>query len=246
VIIVVLYMLVPQLSHLVAKITIGGVMIGAAASGITAGVFFAVREAIARRTARKCGAILADILTGGSSVDPTPILEAAYRRFPGRADILLQYTTWLDWTGRNREALEVFARHFKVVATDPHLLLEFAWAIIDTGGDMVRAVSLLEDAMKIRRGSEFVYGVDVCVADSYAWVAYLRKDYTGALAALKPALPMASTTPDIAYHAAEIYFRLDRIVDALHYAEMACRNKRPFGRRREAEQLLRRLSGGGR
>jgi hypothetical protein len=163
--------------------------------------------------------------------------ETACQKYPQSVSLLLVYVTLLDWAGLNSVALKVLQANKTLLNTNPHLALQYAWALIDTNIDLAEAKIFLDRALEMRHKSDLQHEIDVCVQDSEAWMLYLTGNANKALVKITPILPLAPINPDIAYHAGVIQLECGMMKDAREHLRIALANTRPFGRRREAKKL---------
>jgi tetratricopeptide (TPR) repeat protein len=208
---------------------LGGRIIVAVLLGSICGQFLIIRliEAFLERR-------LLRISIGRGKPSDERFFRALSALFPERRSILHCYATWLDWSGRNEEAIELLTRRARYVASDFGLSCQMAWALADAGTDLAEASAWVEHAKRLNPDNP-------CLYDTEAWIDFRRKHYDAAWEKIREAIPLADWSPDIAYHAAVILASKGNVTKASAFVTKAVRSLRPFSRRPEAVILHRNL-----
>jgi len=157
----------------------------------------------------------------------------------GAEQFRLAFGMALDWAGKSGEAVSILLAGADQETASPALANQIAWAIVDSGGSEDEAHSWLQIA---RKGPSLT----PYIADTEAWIRFLRGDYVDALDLLTPHLASAASVPEIAFHAAKIYTALGEEEKAARYLKLAVQAGRPFNGSDEARRILSKADSKGR
>jgi len=105
-----------------------------------------------------------------------------------------------------------------------------AWALADAGTDLTEAQHWVEHAKQLNPDNP-------CLYDTEAWLEFRRGNCEIAYEKIQEAIPLADSSPEIAFHAGAILASSGRPVEALAFLDKALDSRRPFGGRKQAEDI---------
>jgi len=131
-------------------------------------------------------------------------------------------------------AIEQFEQ---IVAAQPRHVMalnNLAWCLAEGGRDLDRAKTLAAKAIEINPDSP-------SSLDTFGWICCKRKEYEGAIKALKRSLELRPNSPTSRYHLAVALVAQNKKAEAKTELQRALATKTPFPEARAARALLEHL-----
>ena len=130
------------------------------------------------------------------------------------ADMLLLRANAYDQLGRPEDNLKALRAAQKLAPNDPTLENNLGYLLLDQGGDLKEAASLIEAAVKqVPDNGSFI--------DSLGWLRYKQGDLKDAEAQLRHAADLRPYSADVRQHLGEVLLKLGKAEEAMTQWERA-------------------------